>query len=52
MLDMYLGDVSHGMFVMIQSIGASLALKKWGDWTVALWVSKLLHRLVAPYIAG
>ena len=24
---------------VLQSIGASLALKKWGDWNVALWVS-------------
>ena len=23
----------------LQSIGASLALKKWGDWNIALWVS-------------
>ena len=26
-----------------QSIGASLALKKWGDWNVALWVSKNMY---------
>jgi GTPase SAR1 family protein len=23
----------------VTSIGASLALKKWGDWNIALWVS-------------
>ena len=31
------------IFFNTQSIGASLALKKWGDWNVALWVSP------APY---
>ena len=30
-------DVCISLFA--QSIGASLALKKWGDWNVALWVS-------------
>ncbi len=38
--------------VFIQSVGASLALKQWEDWTVAVWVSESCLCVATLYVNG